>query len=431
MVSIPQALFGWEEEINKLGDLMRLKMVLDTLPDEALMRQIERERGNGRDDFPVRAMWNLVVAGVVFGHKSIASLLRELRRNMQLAHVCGFGFRKFPKAHNMSRFISLLLKHEAEIREMSEILIQELYAMLEDFGKELAIDSKWLRSAAHRQSARRNPDGRSEVDATKGIKEYRGVREDGTAWEKIVTCFGFKIHLIVDAVHEIPVAYAVTDAAASDVAEGKKLVKDLCANRPEVIKRCNHFMGDKGYDDSVLIEILKENGVKAVIDKRTMWKAQTEKEVPGYADAYYDEAGNVHCYAPDKGVRRLMTPNGYEKERDAARFKCPAVAYGRARPEMGVCKCKNIRIPLSTDPRIFTQVQRESYKWKRYYKMRTAVERVNSRLDGAYGFEDRRTRGLVRTKVHVGLALIVMLAMAVWCVKNKQEGRMRSLVQIA
>ena len=431
MAIIPKSLFGWEEEIDNLGDLLRLQIVLETLPDKTLMHKLFRQRGKGRNDFPVRAMWNLIIAGVIFEHKTIASLLRELKRNVQLAHICGFGFRKLPATHNMSRFINLLLKHEDEIKKIGEALIQSLYDMLENFGKELAIDSKWLLSAANRLSKRENPDGRSETDATFGKKEYSGVSADGKAWEKIVTCFGFKINLVVDAVYEIPIAYSITDAAASDVKEGKKLIHDLEKTRPGVLKRCNHMMGDKGYDDTSLIELLKENNIKAIIDKRTMWKAQTEKEVPGYADAYYDEFGNVYCYSQDKGSRRLMAPNGYENKRDSVRFKCPALAYGINCPDVGVCKCKNIRVHLSTDPRIFTQVQRESYKWKRHYKMRTAVERVNSRLDGAYGFEDRRTRGLPRTKMYVGLAMLVMLALAVWCVKNDKKERIRSLFKVA
>jgi hypothetical protein len=431
MAIILQSLFSWEDEKDKLGDLARLKIVLDIMPDEDFMRKLERERGNGRDDYPVRPMWNLLLAGVVFGHNSVASLLRELNRNIQLAHMCGFGFRKLPEAHNMSRFITLLLEREKELQAIRNDLVRSLYDLLPDFGKETAIDSKWLLSAARRRSARDNPDGRSETDARKGVKSYSGVREDGTAWQKILTCFGFKIHLLVDAIYELPIAYTVTDAAAADVTEGKNMLEGLAAERPEILNRCEHMMGDRGYDDTELIELLKGHGIKAVIDKRSLWKTQTEKEAPGYKDAYYDEAGNVYCYSPDRGTRRRMAPNGYETGRDAVRFKCPARAYGVKCEEMAACRCKNIRIPLATDPRIFTQVQRGSQKWQKHYKMRTAVERVNSRIDGAYGFEERRYRGLARTELHVGLAILVMLAIAVWRVKNQQEELTRSLVKTA
>ena len=50
MAIIPQKqLFQWEE-VETLGDLERLNLVLKYLPDEDLMQTLERERGNGRLD---------------------------------------------------------------------------------------------------------------------------------------------------------------------------------------------------------------------------------------------------------------------------------------------------------------------------------------------------------------------------------------------
>jgi hypothetical protein len=51
MAIIPQqTLFVWSE-IENLGDLERLRLVLEYMPDEELMQSLERERKNGRDDF--------------------------------------------------------------------------------------------------------------------------------------------------------------------------------------------------------------------------------------------------------------------------------------------------------------------------------------------------------------------------------------------
>ena len=53
MAIIPQiSLFRWQDDIDCLGDLERLKLVFDNLPDEELVRILEKERGNGRDDYP-------------------------------------------------------------------------------------------------------------------------------------------------------------------------------------------------------------------------------------------------------------------------------------------------------------------------------------------------------------------------------------------
>ncbi|HLS20071.1 MAG TPA: hypothetical protein VK056_00225 [Bacillota bacterium] len=58
MAVIPQMnLFPWEE-VEDLGDLDRLRLVIQYLPDEKLMRKLESNRKNGRNDDPVRAVWN-------------------------------------------------------------------------------------------------------------------------------------------------------------------------------------------------------------------------------------------------------------------------------------------------------------------------------------------------------------------------------------
>ncbi|MFZ5436653.1 MAG: DDE transposase, partial [Bacillota bacterium] len=57
--------------------------------------------------------------------------------------------------------------------------------------------------------------------------------------------------------------------------------------------------------------------------------------------------------------------------------------------------------------------------------------RVNSRLDEAYGFEKHFLRGLKKMRLRCTLALMVMLAMAVGRIREKQSPNMRSLVKAA
>jgi len=62
------------------------------------------------------------------------------------------------------------------------------------------------------------------------------------------------------------------------------------------------------------------------------------------------------------------------------------------------------------------------------YNRRTAVERVNSRLDTSFGFELHTIRGMAKMKLRCGLALCVMLVMALGRIKENQAEKMRSLV---
>jgi len=59
------------------------------------------------------------------------------------------------------------------------------------------------------------------------------------------------------------------------------------------------------------------------------------------------------------------------------------------------------------------------------------VERVNSRLDVSFGFEQHYIRGLKKMELRCSLALCIMLAMALGRVKEKQKDYMRSLVRAA
>ncbi|MCK9907444.1 hypothetical protein MXD63_46530, partial [Frankia sp. Cpl3] len=72
MAIVPQLkLFEWHD----IQSLERLRLVLDYMSDEELVT-LERKRGKGPDDYPVRAMWNSVMAGIVFQHHGVVKLRR-------------------------------------------------------------------------------------------------------------------------------------------------------------------------------------------------------------------------------------------------------------------------------------------------------------------------------------------------------------------
>ena len=437
MAIIPQiSLFGWEE-IESLGDLERLRLVIEYMPDEGLMDKLERERKNGRDDYPVRAMWNTVLAGVVFQHISVESLRRELSRNGQLRFMCGLygsNDKAVPTEWVYTRFLKKLLAHEDEINKIFEKLVEELRRLLPDFGKDLAIDSKAINSLASGVNKNEKADGRRDKDADWGKKEYRGVKEDGTAWEKVVKWFGYKLHLIVDSNYELPIAYSVTKASVPDINEAHGMVDNLAQERPGILVNCETMEADRGYDDSkLIIKLYDQYGIKPVIDIRNCWKDGEEtRQLPGFEDVVYNYKGNVYCYCEKTLEKREMSVGGFEKDRDTLKKLCPAKQYGFCCKSVDTCKAKQgIRISLDTDRRIFTPIDRASLKWEKYYDKRTSVERVNSRLDVSFGFEKHYIRGKKKMEVRCGIALCVMLAMAVGRVKEKQQDKMRSLVKSA
>jgi hypothetical protein len=152
--------------------------------------------------------------------------------------------------------------------------------VLPGFGKDLSIDSKGISSLAAGANKAEKADGRRDKEADWGKKEYRGVREDGTAWEKIVKWFGYKLHLIVDSNYELPVTYSVTKASEPDINEAHRIVDKLGQDRPEILEACETMEADRGYDDGKLIVKLYDGyGIKPVIDIRNCWKDGEETKL--------------------------------------------------------------------------------------------------------------------------------------------------------
>jgi hypothetical protein len=434
MAIIPQQkLFGWEQ-LEGLGDLERLRLVLEHLPDGKLMEHLELERGRGRDDYPIRAVWNSVLAGVVYQHCSVASLRRELNRNGQLRDMCGFIGDTAPPQWVYSRFLLKLFAHKDLVDEIFNTLVKQCYELLPGFGRNLAIDGKAINSHARRKKEGMPADGRRDLDADTGVKSYRGQREDGTMWEKIKYWFGYKLHLIVDADYELPVAFKVTPASYSEVKQAHALLDELSADKPQILDVCENFLGDRGYDDGKLIGRLWDYySIRAIIDIRNLWKdGEDTRLFEGRDNIVYDYRGTVYCCCPQELKMREMAYAGVEKKRNTLKYRCPAQHYGIDCKGKQDCPVKSsIRVPIAEDNRTFSPLPRSSYRWEKLYKKRTSVERVNSRLDVSYGFERHFIRGQKKMEMQCSLALCVMLAMALGRVKENRPDLMRSIVKSA
>jgi len=329
------------------------------------------------------------------------------------------------------------MQHVDGLEEIFDELVDRLREELPGFGETLAIDSKQIRTHARARKIddmSKEPDGRRDLDADFGKKTYREVEERGNLFQRVRKWFGYKLHLIVDADYELPVTYEVTRASRADAPVAHNLFGSLECRHPDLLDECEGAIGDKGYDDTKLITKLWDDyQIKPVIAIRDMWKDGEETRlVRGTRNVVYDYEGNVYCHCMRTGERRHMAHGGFEKDRESLKYRCPARHYGIECAYSERCRVgSGVRISLADERRVFTPLARSSYAWERLYKKRTAVERVNSRLDVSFGFEDHFIRGLKKMRLRVGLALVVMLTMALGRVKEKQREKMRSLVLAA
>ena len=477
-------LFSWDD-VDRLPELRRLGFVLDNLPDGPVVAALEAKRGRGRDEYPVSAMWRALVAGVVFGHDSSASLLRELGRNPALLGVCGFdplGRQAPPKrtlsrrsdggaevveeasprrdgvptAWAFSRFLRNVVELERKtgaVSGMADALRGRLLEELPGFGRHLGYDGKAVpsRSTGRRKAATGET---SDPDADWGKHETRGVDgKTGRPWTKVKTWFGYGLHVIADVEHEIPVWFAVTKASASEQPVLSAGVDALFEAEPALAERCADFCADRGLDGGPLKRKLWDvYGVRPLVDVRELWRE--EKAEPGYDPArpvlrslaadgggnvLHSEKGEVFCRCPATGEVRPMAFQGFEADRDALKYRCPAAAYGLDCEGRAACLRdagskagdygRVVRVDLASgDRRMFTPTPWGSPSWKRGYNRRGALERINARLDGSFCFENHFVRGGAKMTTRLGLAVAVMMALALGAVLAGRPERMRSLV---
>ena len=484
---INPSLFSWND-VEARSDLDRFYLVRDNLPDEKIVMELEDLRGQGRDDFPVRAMWNAVIAGVVFQHESIESLIRELSRNPSLLEACGFdilprhqkpvaelkrneqtgqmeivrseaadAYYHVPESWNFSRFLKNVIELEGSrgmITDMIRQLREALMEALPDFGRHLGYDGKAINSysTGHKNTETGET---SDIDADWGKHETKGIEsKTGKPWTKVKSWFGYGLHLMADTQYEIPVAVHVTPASSSEQTELRSMIKETFEETPQLGKRCDDFTADRGLDSGkTKALLLDEYGIRPVIDIRELWKE--EKSEPGY-DAeklitrplypkrvdtiVYTEKGTVHCICPVTGEQRDMAFYGFEAERNTLKYRCSAAIYGFECKGRGQCSAlgqvnpgdygRIVRINITReDRRIFTPTPYGSPSWNRAYNRRSSLERINSRLDNDFCFEKHYIRGKAKMQTRVGLATAVMMAMALGHVRAGRIEQMRSLVR--
>jgi hypothetical protein len=487
MAAIEASLFDWRD-VEARSDLERFYLVRDHLPDERLVQYLEVMRGQGRNEYPVRAMWNAVLAGVVFQHSGIESLIRELKRNAGLLQACGFsplpkqrkaatrlvrdertgrmrGVREaaqaavavIPDSWNFSRFLANVIELEETlglVTGMLATLRRQLMEALPDFGRHLGYDGKAIESHSTGRTNRATGET-SDPDADWGKHESGGIdARTGKPWKKLKRWFGYGLHLIADTQYEIPVAVRVTAASASEHIELRSMIGETFAEAPDLADRCCDFSADRGLDSAETKALLWDAyAVRPLIDTRELWRE--EKTQPDYdpskpitrplyperADTIvHTEKGSVHCICPQTGEQRDLAFQGFESDRNTLKYRCPAAAYGLDCEGRAQCHRAGganpgdygriIRISLNDhDRRIFVPTPHASPSWQRGYNRRNALERINNRIDNSFGFERHFIRGLAKMQTRVGLALAVMMAMALGHVRQGRLEQMRSLVR--
>ena len=408
-IHINKPLFAWDC-LEASPTLAVLQEFLELLPDEKLLKALQRYRAKGRNDYPVTVCWGICMLRIACRQVTMDGMLQELHRNPVLAYMIGIESEKqIPDKYNMSRFEEVLglPEHVAMLHEMFNGMVARLAGAVQDLGTHLAGDA----AALHARPARKADGDHPDLPApAAGKKEY--LDADGQVTETY-EWFGYKFHLVVDTKHEVTVGYRITPANVDDGKALPDVLEDVRENLGDAAldaeadqatpRRIQTLAYDKACDRNEVHDLLASHGIAGIIQARALWKENPERMLPGddgNENIVYDEEGTLYCYdkVSDPPVRHKMAYFGYEKDRDTLKYRCPARHQGWRCPSDERCNRgkaygKTKRVACEIEPRRFCRVPRGTKKFQRLYKGRTAVERVNGRLKVFWGMDDGNVTG--------------------------------------
>jgi hypothetical protein len=418
-IAITKPLFAWDA-LEDSPSLKSLRLLLEAIPDHALLEALRASRGKGRDDYPVEILWGTLVLSIALRHVSVDACLEELKRNPALRLLIGIEAEDaVPGPDNMSRFLAALGEepHLTYLRHIFDGQVSRLGQVVGDLGQNTAGDSTGLSGrVAVSEKLRAAESAQGLPQPTGGRKEYQD--DDGNVTH-VVAWFGYKLHLLVDVKHEVALAYHITDTKAGDNERIPELVEQAKKNLPP--QRIKTLAYDKAADAGIVHEFLHDEAIKALIQNRNFKLEEPEKVLGGRTPLHivYDQAGTIYCYdkVSDTPVRHAMAYIGREPDRGTLKYRCPARHYGIPCPSDALCNGERdygltVRVKQEIDLRRFPSIPRATKQFERLYDGRTAVERVNGRLKIFWGIDDGQVYGARRFHAHVGAVMVVHLAFA-------------------
>jgi hypothetical protein len=211
-------------------------------------------------------------------------------------------------------------------------------------------------------------------------------------------------------------AFKLTPANESDTTQMKPLLQKVGANQEKTKPQA--VISDKGYDSQENNTfIFAECKAAPIIPIREV-KGMQMPDICNAKGTPLCSCGMEMVYwGRDGKYLKYRCPEAVGKGTCKSRFKCTASAYGYT-----------LKLPIADDPRRHPPVPRETKKWQRLYRMRTAIERVNSRVKDLLGLNKITVRGIVKVTVRSALSLLVMLAAAVGMAQEHKYDQIRSLV---
>ena len=368
--------------------LVALRAIVQSLPDKPLLDCLRAYRPRaGRPGFPLRAMWRAYVASFVMNLPSTNALIRALRDDPRLRRLCGFDPNKdrLPTRRTFNRFIQRLDNHSDLVEAMLTRITHRLKDFLPDMGDVVAIDATPLRSHSRKATGSDPEAGWAVANSPQTGKKY--------VW-------GYKVHLIADAVYGLPLSIILTEGNHGDALECLPLVRKATSEYHWLTPTA--AVADRAYDSRAIHESLwNDYGIIPVMRLRS-----GTPDGPPVCEGGMD----MRFMGIDREKRRVYQcpKNGCPLKYDKPGGQCTATH----------------RLDPMKDIRKHGVIRRESKQWSLYYRLRKAIERVFKSMKESRRLERHCVRGLRGIRLH---ALMSALTFSATALMNAEAGHINNL----
>jgi transposase len=281
-----------DEFVKTIPIVRQLNAIFGTLPDKELIADLTAR--TGRPGYTIKILWRTYVAMAVLNLPSFASLIRTLHNNPYIAIACGitspegipskFAFSRFMRKLSEPRYVTM-------VKNIMRKLTRGLYDALPNFGKSVAIDSTDLKAWSN--GAKRPV---SDPSASWAVKR------DTTG--KLKYYFGYKLHILADTEHELPIVAKVTTASTHDVRVATPLLSQARFTYSKF--HPEYVICDAGYSSKRLRQVIKRQyRAEPIIKVNPTHKKALFVETKEWKEIYNRRTSIERLNSRLKGYRRL------------------------------------------------------------------------------------------------------------------------------
>jgi len=384
---LQKSLFSFEQWLE-IEPSERLELFFSALDLQQYALKLKSPSPRGAKPINREAILRALLAAPLEGISTFTRLHKRLSGDLRFRYQCGFRLDEpAPSIATFSRVFGSVVDKGLAKELFIDLVSQCKESGIID-GSHLAIDSTAIGAYEKKQ-----PKSRSQETGNANW----GAKYD-TFGNKL-TWFGYKIHLAVDTLSELPVSLEVTPAHVYDGEMAIPLMKDVIENHHWKV---NFVMMDAGYDQVKNYEAARTYGAQAIV----ALNRRGEKEPP----AGMSSNGTPRC---SMGYDMVY----WGSDGDRLKFRCPHT-LGKVDCPLGTAACSDssygmvVKKNIAEDVRRYSIPHRNTRGWTELYNERTSVERCNSRLKDNLTVNDVHVRGIEKVTAYVYLNAIVLLASA-------------------